>query len=69
MALHSTYVAVFNSTYRRMIFNDIIFGITSESVQAMSFDFSVIHAGALLRIDGRLYLIHNLANECFIFER
>ena len=39
MALHSTYVAVFNSTYRRIILNDIIFGITSESVQAMSFDF------------------------------
>ena len=30
----------------------------AQSVQAMSFDFPVIHAGALLRIDGMLYLKH-----------
>ena len=31
LALHSTYVAVFNSTYRRIIFNDIIFGIAGHT--------------------------------------
>ena len=33
------------------IFNDIIFAVTSKLVQAMSLNFSVTHAGALLRID------------------
>ena len=34
----STYVAVFNCIYRGMFLNDIIFGVTSEFVQAKHFN-------------------------------